>query len=328
MALGTAAAIAIGVGAATGGVGAIVSANAASNAAEAQGNIAQEQLAQAKQAQQFAIPTSAELENLGNQIQLYDAANSQSKAQLSTLQEQITKTYGANVLELGQQLHDQITGTDSGVVKTAQDAVTRQRSQLQQSLIEKMGPGALTSTAGAQALNNFDIQSTAYLANLRQNSVGQIIQNIGGLQGGQSSAVGDVLNIQKNLSGLLGQIQQTQNVFQTRQANAAMGVTPYAGADQVQALQQAKGTQALGSQIASIGGTIAGAGIGSAIKSAGAPGVANNEQSSAIAQNGFNGNLLDTGTVKPATSTNINANDLSRSAGSSDLKFGQMDNVS
>ena len=259
---------AVAGGAALTGVGMIMSANAASDAAESQGNIAKDQLAQAKKAEAFSVPTMGEIDNMYKQIGLFTEASSQSKSQLQYLQKQITETYGDNIIGLGKQLYDQISGQDSGVVKSASDSIARKRSQLEQSLIAKMGPGALTSTAGAQALNNFDMQSDQYLSNLRQDSVGQIIKNIGGLQGGQSQSVSDATRINQNLSGLLGQIQKTQDVFQQRQTNAALGVVSYAGAEHVQGLQEAKGRQATGTQLAEFGTKIATSGIGGAASGA------------------------------------------------------------
>jgi len=196
-------AVAVGVGAAATVGGAVISANAASDAAEAQGNIAKAQEAMANKALGFSAPTMAEIETLNNQVSNYTQAHAQAQSQLTTLGNQITQTYGANILELGQQLHDQITGKDSAIVSTATGSIDRERSKLEQSLVDKLGPGALTSTAGIQAMNNFNMQANQYLTSLRQDAVGKIISNISGLQGSQSSSLSGVLGINSNLSGML-----------------------------------------------------------------------------------------------------------------------------
>src|ERR1035437_3180153 len=256
------------IGVAASIAGEVVSANGASNAATAQGQIAMAQEARANQAMAFAAPTAAELNTLNSQIDNYSQAHAQAQSTLSTLGTQIQKSYGDNIIQMGQQLHDQLSGQDSGIAKSAQVQLDRQRQQLQQSLVEKMGPGALTSTAGIQALNNFDLQSTNQMANLRQNTISTMVGNLSSMQGSESSAVQGINSVNSSLSGMLNQIQGAQAGIQTRQANAAIGTISSQGGQYVQAVQQGKADQALGTGIASIGANITGQALGAGIKAA------------------------------------------------------------
>lgn len=268
--MGVATAIAA-VGAATAVYGAVKSNSAGQDAAAAQGSIAQQQLAQAQKAAAFAVPTSDELQTLSNQVNLYNNAYTQSQSQLSTLQKQITDTYGSNIIEQGQQLHEELTGQNSVIVQQAQDQASRQRDAYQQQLISKLGPGAMSSSAGIQAMATFDRTTAQSIAQLQENSINNAVTRLGGLQGSQSTAVQSINSINGSLSGMLNSIQGTQNAFQTRQANAQMGVTQYSGADQIQNLQSAKTSAQFGNNIANIGGQLVGAGIGAASKSSESP---------------------------------------------------------
>lgn len=306
------------------GVGTAGSIIAGVAGAGAQQNIAEARQAQSATAASFAAPTAGEIDTLNKQISNYQAAHTAAQSQLTTLGNQITQTYGPNILQLGQQLHDQLSGVDSGVVQSASTNIQRQRQQLQQSLVNTMGPGALTSSAGIAALNNFDLQSTSYLTQLRQNSIGTITQGLSSLQGGESSAVGSINSINSNLTGMLNQIQGTQAGFQTRQYQAAENQVATAGAQYVGAAQGAQVAQSAFGGLAKLGGQAVGAAMGAQSKQQQTPGSSgtNPSQASQITSNGFNPQPT------PASNTGnspMTAADLSGGMGSNqELSFGNM----
>ena len=277
------------IGAGIAAVGAIGSAIEGQNAAKAQGQIAQSQQARADQAMAFAAPTAAELDTLSKQMDNYSKFYGQAQTQMDQLGKQLTDTYGSNILEQGKQLHDQLTGGQSQAVQAATDARSRQRQQLQSQLISQLGPAAMTSSAGQQAMQNFDFQTDQYTTQVGQQSIQNLIQGIGGLQGSQSQSLQGIMGLNSQLTGMLGNIQQTQNSFQTRQAQAALGSAQYQGGQYVGDLQSAKAGAATFGSIANIGGQVLGASLmGSAQKNAADPtaNLPNPDTQQASGQNG------------------------------------------
>jgi hypothetical protein len=304
--MGVATAVAA-VGAGIAIYGAVKSGQANDKAAAAQGEIAKAQYAMAEKAAGFAAPTTDELKTLNNQIKLFDTAHATSTAQLKVLQEEITNTYGANIIEMGEQLHAQLTGADSEITRQTNDQIERQRKQYQAQLQEKLGPGALTSSAGIQAMAAFNREANTTLAQVKEQSLNGMIQRIGGMQGGQSQALSGALNINNSLSGMLNQIQGVQNVFQTRQMNAWNQVAGYAGAEHVGALQQARGEAGMYNSVSQIGGNLAGAGIGAMASGGG----------SAAPKQG-----PDMSQAQAIQSSQFNASDLNADVGQSKQPFG------
>ena len=310
-----------GVGAGVGGIaGSIIQNGYNQDAAQAQGTAALEQQAQAQKAAAFATPTAAELDNLSKQINLYDTSYARSQSQIDQLSKQITDTYGQNILEQGQQLHAQLTGAQSQQVQAAQQLRDRQRSQLVSNLTSTLGPGAASTSAGQQVLNNFDFQTSQAISQVSQQSINQLLQGLTGLQGAQSTAGNSILNINGQLGGMLNSIQSTQAGFQNRQYNAQMGLANFAGADQVSRLGSDAASSAEWGQIGKGIGNILGAGGSStATQSQGTdqmPTGLNGQQMSAGAQNAygyFNGDTPNFGSnygssYGSLSSTGSNAN--------------------
>lgn len=211
--------LALGIGSAVGSIaGGAVQAGAQEDIALAQQQAAQRMR---EEALKFAAPTAKELENLTKQTQLYEKMYGQQSAILEQAQKQMLEIYGPAIMEQGKQYYNQLRGEASGVVKSYDSQRTRQRDQLKSQLLERMGPDALTSSAGVQALNQFDTQTSEQRTSIEEQSLnqslGRLIQTTGG-QGGLSSMIGGAYN---SMSGMLNQIQGTMNNFQSRQVNAA-----------------------------------------------------------------------------------------------------------
>lgn len=224
--IGTAVALGIAGAAASaaGGIaGGAIQAGAQQGIANAQQAAAQ---AAQKQALAFAAPTAQELTTLQNQISLYNQQYSSSQGQLQQLERQLTDTYGPNIMAQGQQLHEALSGQASGMALDYNQQRARSRSQLEQQLTSQLGPGALTSSVGLQALQNFDFQTNTNYAAIQDQAINSMVGRLGALAGDQSNALGNIQNINAGLRASLGQIQGTENAFQTRQIAAANSTNP------------------------------------------------------------------------------------------------------
>jgi hypothetical protein len=224
--------------AAIGGVGSIVG---GAIQADAQSDIAEAQMQESRRQQQmalgFAAPTAKELENLTKQVQLQEKMFAQYNVMLEQAQKQLTEQYGPAIMEQGQQFYKQLQGEAAGVTKSYDSQRTRQRDQLKQQLIDRMGPDALTSSAGVQALNQFDTQTSEQRTQIEEQSLNNSLSRMLNLSQGQSGVGNLIMSSYQGMSGLLNQIQGTMGNFQTRQANAAVNtgsaVINSAGAENV-----------------------------------------------------------------------------------------------
>lgn len=224
MAVATSTALLIAAGTAAAGsiAGGAIQAGAQGKMAKAQADMAARMRAEALA---FAAPTSQELENLTKQVNLYERMYGQQTAQIDQLQKQITEVYGPAIMEQGKIFYDQLKGESSGVVKSFDNQRNRQRKQLEAQIIERMGPGALTSSAGVNALNDFDQKTSDMRAGIEEQSLNNALQRVVSLQGGQEVAGRGVYNAYSGMSNLLGNIQKGYGDIQTRQTNAAVGMS-------------------------------------------------------------------------------------------------------
>jgi hypothetical protein len=195
--------------------------------ASAQGKMAKAQQSAADrmraEALMFAAPTSQELDNLTKQVDLYQRMYAQQTATIDQLQKQITDVYGPAILEQGKIFYDQLKGQSSGVVKSFDNQRDRQRKQLQAQLVERMGPGALTSSAGVNAMNDFDQKTSDMRAGIEEQSLNSALNRVVALSGGQDATSKGILNSYNSMSSLLNNIQTGYGNIQTRQSQAAMG---------------------------------------------------------------------------------------------------------
>ena len=249
MAIATSTAIIAGVSAAASVGGNIMQAGAQKKIGKAQadaaGRIREETL-------QFAAPTSEELENLTKQVNLYDRMYAQSTAMVDQLTEQVSKMYGPAIMEQGKQLYGQLRGEASGVVKSFDNQRSRQREQLRAQLVERLGPDALTSSAGVNALNGFDQQTSDMRAGIEETSLNNAITRIGGLQESQAKAGYTAFQAYTGMSNLLGNIQKGLGDIQSRQVTASYGtgeaIVRTAGSEYLGEMGYGKMISDLGSQ--------------------------------------------------------------------------------
>lgn len=160
------------------------------------------------------------------QAQLLEAAN--DPAALARIEQQI----GMQEKQIGRQ-ESLIEATDPALKEAAAQALgllqgkeaaslgparqqrERQRGQLLNSLREQLGPGAETSTAGIQALSQFDTQTSEVLAGQQQTTLSgllgltaQVRPDVGGEIGRLSNLTGQKFGRQSSALTAGGQLEQ------------------------------------------------------------------------------------------------------------------------
>jgi hypothetical protein len=236
--MGTAAVV--GVGLASQAIGGSQAASAAGKAARAQ------QKAAARQ-QKMAIEASKspqELESLERSLATQDKALAR--------QEKLVEAIDPVTLEASRQALGLLRGEESKALDPIRRQRQRQRKAMIDTLREQLGPGAETSSAGIQALQNFDTQTSEQIEGAQSGALGQLfgIANTGS-QGRQLQQV----------SQGFGNVASGFGARANRQVNAITGtasnIVGTAGAGQV-----AAGLR--GQSLSSFGSSLASAGIGAA----------------------------------------------------------------
>lgn len=246
-------AIPLAVGAGAAGVGAIGQAIAGGQAADAAGKISQAQLDAAKQyagqAQAVAMPTAQELGVMHQQL-------GQAGAALQR-QAQLFASVDPALLESGKQALALLQGKSAAAVDPMLQQRAQQRQQLQQQLVQQYGPGGAMSSAGAQALANFDLQTANYQAGLQQ-------QMLGTLLGETNFAAGQGIESGGQAAGLFGNVMGQASAIQNRQTGAALSaggmVVGQAGAPFAGQLASAQNMGNMFGSIGKFGGQVAGMG--------------------------------------------------------------------
>lgn len=214
-----------------------------------QGNIASAQQQTAQQTQQealgLAIPTAGELQTLNNQINLYQQQYTSATANLNQAESELTSIYGPDIMVAGSQIYQSLTGLPSPMAKSYSDQRNRSRDQLVNQLTTQLGPGALTSSVGQQALNTFDFTTSTNYAQINDTGINSAVNRLGALTVQSSATMNNINQTYASLRAGLAQIQGTQNAFQTRQIgaleNTAPSVIGSAGSQYVTGANIAKG---------------------------------------------------------------------------------------
>lgn len=217
------------VGTSLGAIGQEITGNqgakAAGAAAGAQLDVAKQYGAQ-MQAQ--AAPTALELANMNSQLQ-------QTQTQLAR-QQKMFDAVDPTLMEAGKQALALLKGQSAASVSPMLQQRAQQRQQMMQQLQQQLGPGAESSSAGAAALAQFDLQTSNYQAQLQQGALGTLLgtTQFGAESGMQSGSQAG------QFSSLLG---QTAGAIQNRQIGATQTagqmIGSNAGAPWVQKLAEA-----------------------------------------------------------------------------------------
>lgn len=214
----------------------------------AQQNIAQAQLQQQGAERQFAVgaaqPTGAELDAMQKQLQNYQETYGLQKAQL---QKDISLESLTNP-----ELQRLLKGEAAPTLNPYMAVVQNQRDQLSADLSRQLGSGWENTTAGMQALQQFNLQHSNQAAQIQQQYLGSMMANNLALG---SSVSGQINQGAQTLAGLNQGTFGMSNAIQGRQISASEGTSmvPYSGANNISQLGQ-------GQMMGQLGGSLMGAG--------------------------------------------------------------------
>ena len=200
------------IGAAAGGGLGLMQGFGQAQQAAAMQQMASAQLAQEQADRQAAMsilqPTQAEIQQLQQAL----AINQQSIGQA----QQLIASSDPALVQAGQQALALMQGQEAASLNPLKNQRAQQRSALEAQLASQLGPGYRTSSAGIQALNNFDQQTSNLLEGAQQQAIGQYMGYAGfGAQLGRGQQQTGI----QNISGLTGQ----QYGWQQSMANAITG---------------------------------------------------------------------------------------------------------
>lgn len=227
---------AIGIGTAAAGtavVGGIMGSNAAKKAANAQQEAADQWRTFVANQEKEAVGLMGSPE----QMAAYDQAL-KAQQQVVRQQQTLAQSINPNLVEVGKQLSGLLQGKSAPVLNNIQNQRNLQRQQLIDQINTQMGPGGQSSSAGTQALNQFDQQTANMMSQAQNQYVGEFLQT--------SLSAPSVMNA---LGGSNTELAQIMNM--SPDAQKARLMAAFAGANgQAQAAQmQAAGGQAASGMI-------------------------------------------------------------------------------
>ena len=105
-------------------------------------------------------------------------------------QEALVQSLDPNIIEAGKQTAQLLQGKSAPVMQNLQNQRQLQRDQLVQQLKTQLGPGAETSTAGQQQLNNFDQQTANVMSGAQQ----EYLDKVSNMSMGGAATLGQTLS--------------------------------------------------------------------------------------------------------------------------------------
>ncbi len=203
--------------------------------------------------------------------------------------EALLNTIDPAKMEASKQALQLMRGQAAASLKPYQDQRTTAREQLVGQLRNQMGPGAESSSAGLNALNQFDQATASQTASLQQSSMNNLM-GIANATGPSEFAGADEL--QKNLI----QLQSQQKLMMQAQKDTPL--TPYAGA-------QFAGSAMMGGVLSNLGASgganIAGQFIGNQVKGLFGGSGSNGSGNPYSANNGMSPEGFDYSNIDPNT---------------------------
>lgn len=228
-------------------VGALSSSSAAGDAGNAQLSAAQTQVQYAReqlaaqieqrqkaieQAQKTAQISPEEISTISDLFKTRGLALDTSLSSIQAQQQALQKI-DPSVQESGKNLYNLLTGQSAAVLAPLQEKQQRQRSDLMNRLSSQLGPGFMTSSAGIQALVQFDNESSITLNQAQMQAIQTVGSQYAGLAGlqqqGQASVGSQLQNAfnaaqATNITAL--QAYETATGRETNALLGAMGANP------------------------------------------------------------------------------------------------------
>lgn len=268
-------AVAIGGAAVIGGAASLITSSAQGDIANKQLTAAQQALQQQmqarsqgiSQAQQAAAMSPQEAQSIQQILTTTGQGLAASQASLQK-QQSLLDQASPQVQAAGQDLHDLLVGKSAAILAPLQQNLDMQRNKLTSQLAAQMGPGFMTSSAGIQALTQFDNQASLTINNAQMNAIQTVGAQYGGLLGVQQSGQQGLTQLTQSAynQAQLGNTAALQGaqVVQGRELNAtlgAMGANPlnqqgpvnYAGAGSVGQLGMGQGLSQLAQGLGATG---------------------------------------------------------------------------
>lgn len=224
-----------------GGVGNLFSSFMGASAEEKAARAAQREAQRTRNvAMQIATPSFNELQQVDKLLES-QARTMQMTEQALAKQFDLLESVDPAIKEAGSQALDLLRGKEAAILSPIRKSREKRRAQLESELSQRLGPGWRTSTAGIQAMAEFDTQTDTLLFGAQDQTIGRllgvavqarpdIISEVGKASAIEQASAGAVLGAEgtfKNraLQSLLGtseQIQKTSGaeyVAEKRQAD-------------------------------------------------------------------------------------------------------------
>ncbi len=241
-------------------------------------SIAQQQLASQQQQQQQALgyannsiaaaaPTMQELQAMDQELSNMTRTYSMQQASLSR-DTSLLSSIDPAFISAGQQAYQLMNGQSAPVLGPLQTQLDTQRKQLTSQLQQQYGPGWADSSAGIQAMQNFNNSANLTLSQAQQSYTGQLLGAAGSYAPNLTNDINSSANTMGSLgSSYVGQNQAQQGLQiqangQAVQALTATNPTQYQGAGNIGGLQAGQMIGGIGSSLTGMAAGMAGQSYG------------------------------------------------------------------
>lgn len=247
------------VGGAISAYGANKAAGAAQDAANSQRDTSMAWLQDTKQARQDALDAYSSYS--ATQASTIDKAISSQERNVGR-QEQLVQSIDPALISAGKQMNDLLQGQSAPVLQNIKDQRQLQRQNLLDTLRQQYGPGAETSSAGINALQKFDSETTNSLSNAQQSYLSQVSNIAFGGAKSLGDSLGEVNTTLAGLGNQYGQVGMNKaniiNQGTNATNNAQASNVNSAGASGVGGVMQGQQIAGIGKGVAQFGGTAQG----------------------------------------------------------------------
>lgn len=197
-----------------------------------------------------ATPTPDEIQALQNQLTNY---NQTANLQGAQLQQQM-QLYGT----VSPQVQSLLQGGMAPTLQPYLNVQSNQRMQLQSDLARQLGPGWQNTTAGNQAMQNFNLQGSNQAAQIQQQYLGTMMANQLALGASNTGAINQNAQTLGGLNmGMIGAGTDLQKMM--LQASMGSNISNYMGAGNLQQQMMGNMLGQMGGAAMGIGGSMLGA---------------------------------------------------------------------
>ena len=199
------------------GVSAVGSYLSGRSQAKSMGEMAEAERAEARRTQKMAMeaaePSYSELSAISRLVETRSRAMQLMEKNIAN-EERLLAAVDPALREAGQQAYELLRGKEAPVLDPIRKQRERSRTNLENTLASQLGSGWATSSAGMQALNDFDMQTDSLMSTAQQ-------QTIGTLLGVSASVRPDVMGKTATMAQTIGglteaEIAAEQNIAQRK----------------------------------------------------------------------------------------------------------------